>query len=154
MVSHHTCLTILLIVFLTRSSNTVPKKVVYFCLPFTGSHSLQIRTQITRLCNAAYPHINIRFVFCSHKHISSFFPFKDKVPKFLRSGVVYLFKCQCCSASYVGQTMRHLHTSILEHLGLTPITGQPSSSPVMSSIFSHLNTTVNKSRESFVAKLG
>ena len=28
---------------------TVPKKIVYFCLPFTGSHSLQIRNQITRL---------------------------------------------------------------------------------------------------------
>ncbi len=72
---------------------------------------------------------------------SSFFPFKDKVPKFLRSDVVYLFKCRCCSASYVGQTTRHLPTKVSEHLGLTPITGQPSSSPVMSSIFSHLNTT-------------
>jgi hypothetical protein len=45
------------------------------------------------------------------------------------------------SASYVGQTMRHLCTRVSEHLGLTPITGQPSSSPVMFSIFSHLNTT-------------
>ena len=71
--------------------HTVPKKVVYFCLPFTGSHSLQIRTQINRLCNAAYPHLNIRFFFRSSKRISSFFPFKDKVPTFLRSGVVYLF---------------------------------------------------------------
>ena len=121
--------------------HTVPKKVVYFCLPFTGSHSLQIRTQINRLCNAAYPHLNIRFIFRSSKRISSFFPFKDKVPTFLRSGVVYLFKCRCCSASYVGQTTRHLHTRVSEHLGLTPITGQPSSSPVMSSIFSHINTT-------------
>ena len=121
--------------------HTVPKKVVYFCLPFTGSLSLQIRTQINRLCNAAYPHLNIRFIFRSSKRISSFFPFKDKVPTFLRSGVVYLFKCRCCSALYVGQTMRHLHTRVSEHLGLTPITGQPSSSPVMSSIFSHLNTT-------------
>ena len=73
--------------------HTAPKKTVYFCLPFTGSHSLQIRTQITRLCNAAYPHLNIRFVFCFSTCISSFFPFKDKVPKFLKSGVLYLFKC-------------------------------------------------------------
>ena len=120
---------------------TVPKKIVYFCLPFTGSHSLQIRNQITRLCNAAYPHLNIRFVFRSSTRISSFFPFKDKVPKLMRSGVVYLFKCRCCSASYVGQTTRHLHTRISEHLGISPITGKPSSSPVMSSIFSHLNST-------------
>ena len=45
----------------------VPKKIVYFCLPFTGSHSCQIRNQITRLCNAAYPHLNIRFVFRSFR---------------------------------------------------------------------------------------
>ena len=71
---------------------TVPKKI-YFCLPFTGSHSLQIRTQISGVCSAAYPHLNIRFVFHSSTRISSFFPFKDKLPKFLRSGVVHLFKC-------------------------------------------------------------
>ena len=59
----------------------------------------------------------------------------------MRSGVVYLFKCRCCSASYVGQATRHLHTRISEHLGISPITGKPSSSPVMSSIFSHLNST-------------
>ena len=47
---------------------------------------------------------NIRFVFRSSTRISSFFPFKDKVPKLMRSGVVYLFKCRCCSASYVVQT--------------------------------------------------
>ncbi len=67
--------------------------------------------------------------------------FKDKVPKFLRSGVVYSFKCRCCSASYVGQTTRHLHTRISEHLGISPITGKPSSSPAMSSIFSHINSS-------------
>ena len=121
--------------------HTVPKKMVYFCLPFTGSHSLQIRTQITRPCNAAYPHLNIRFVFRSSTRISSFFPFKDKVPKFLKSGVVYLFKCRCCSTSSVGQTTRHLHIRVSEHLGISPITGRPSSSPVMSCILSHLNST-------------
>ena len=120
---------------------TASTKIVYFCLPFTGSHSLQIRTQIARLCSAAYPHLNIRFVFRSSTRISSFFPFKNKVPKFLRSGVVYVFKCRCCSASYVGQTTRHLHTRVSEHLGISPITGKPSSSPPMSSIFSHLKTT-------------
>ena len=120
---------------------TVPKKIVYFCLPFTGSHSFQIRTQVIRLCIAAYPHVNIRFVFRSSTQISSFFPFKDKVPKFLRSGVIYLLKCRCCSASYVGQTTRHLHTRVSEHLVISPVTRKPSFSPPMSSIFSRLKTT-------------
>ena len=126
--------------------HTIRKKIVYFCLPFTGSHSLQIRNQITRLCSAAYPHLNVRFVFRSSTRISSFFPFKNKNLRIkigLRiSGVVYLMKCRCCSASSVGQTTRHLHTRISEHLlGISPITGKPSSSLVMSSMFFHLNST-------------
>ena len=94
-----------------------------------------------QIFNAAYPHHNIRFVFRSSTCISSFFPLKDKVPKFLKSGAVYLFKCRCCSTSYVSQTTRHLHTRVSEHLGISPVTGRPSSSPVMSSILSHLNCT-------------
>ena len=119
------------------SVQTVPKKIIYFCLPFTGIHSLQIRTQINRLCNAAFPHLETRFVFRSSRRIASFFPFKDKVPKYLRSSVVYLFKCRCCSASYVGQTTRHLHTRISEHLGISPITGKHTSNPTKSSVLSH-----------------
>ena len=33
------------------------------------------------------------------------------------------------------------HTRVSEHLGISPITGKPSSSPVMSGISSHLNST-------------
>ena len=70
------------------------------------------------------------------RRIASFFPFKDKVPKYLRSSVVYLFKCRCCSASYVGQNTRHLHTRISEHLGISPITGNHTSNPAKSSVLS------------------
>ena len=70
--------------------HTVPKKIVYFSLPFTGSHSLQIRTQINRLCRAAFPHLDIRFVFRSTRRLANIFTFKDKIPKALRSGVVYI----------------------------------------------------------------
>jgi hypothetical protein len=111
------------------------------CLPFTGTHSLQIRTQINRLCRAAFPHLDIRFVFRSTKRLSTFFSFKDKIPKALKSGVVYSFTCRCCSASYVGQTTRHLHTRVSEHLGITPITGKLCKNPPQSSIFSHLTST-------------
>ena len=39
----------------TRNSNTPDKTVLNFSLPFTGSHSLQIRTQIAKLCSSAFP---------------------------------------------------------------------------------------------------
>ena len=118
---------------------TAAKKIIYFSLPFTGTHSLQIRTQISRLCSSAFPHLNIRFIFRSPTRISTFFPFKDKVPKYRRSSVVYSFTCRCCSASYVGQTTRHIHTRISEHLGVSPITGKKSTSPTTSSIHSYIS---------------
>ena len=148
MVSLPICLTILVVVSSTMFSNPNPlftrslrKLSISAFLSLAHVLSLQIHTQITQLCNAAYPHHNISFVFRSFTRIASFFPFKDKVPKFLRSGVLYLFKYRCCSVSYVGQTTRHLHTRISEHLEITSIIGKPSCGPVMSSIFSHLNTT-------------
>jgi hypothetical protein len=105
-VSLPTCLTVLFIVFLTRPSNpnllfTRSLRRLFISAFPSPVHSLQIRTQFKRFCNPAYPHLNIRFIFRSSKRISYFFPFKDKVPKFLRSGVVYLFKCRCCSIRVV-----------------------------------------------------
>ena len=120
---------------------TAPKQIIYFCLPFTGIYSLQIRTQISRLCNAVFPHLDIRFVFRSSRRISSFFPFKDKVPKYLRSSVIYLFKCRCCSASYVAQTTRHLHTRMSQHLGMSTIPEKQSTYPAICSIFSDTNAS-------------
>jgi hypothetical protein len=115
--------------------------VVYFCLPYTGTHSLQIRTQIQRLCSVAFPHISIRHisVFRPTLPLSNFFMFKDKIPDALRSCVVYSSKCRCGSASYVGQTVRHLHTRVSEHLDISALTGKTSSSPQLTSIFSHLS---------------
>ncbi len=111
--------------------------MVYFCLPYTGTHSRQIRTQIQRLCSVTYPHISIRIGF--RPTLSNFFMFKDKIPDALRSCVVYSFKCRCCSTSYVGQTVRHIHTRVSKHLGISALTGKTSSSPQLTSIFSHLS---------------
>ena len=114
---------------------TASKKIIYFCLPFTWIHSLQIRTQINRLCNAAFPHLDIRFVFRSSRRICSFFSFKDKVPKYLRSSVVYLFKCRMWVKPRAIYTLGYLN------IWISPITGKHSTSPAMSSILSHINTS-------------
>ena len=95
---------------LNLPSQLLPKKIVHFSLPFTGTHSLQIHTQISRLCIADFPHLNIRLIFRFPTQNSTFFQFKDKLPKYLRSSVVYSFTCRCYSASYVGQTTRHTYT--------------------------------------------
>ena len=41
---------------------------------------------------------------------------KEPVMKMLKSGVVYKIICPSCSASYVGETTRHLQVRFKEHI--------------------------------------
>ena len=123
---------------------TATKKITYFA---SHSQGYILYRYALKSTDSATPLLDFfsffRFFFVFFVFRFSFFPFKDKVPKYLRSSVVYLFKCRCCSnfASYVGQTTRHLHTRISEHLGISPITGKHSTNPAMSSILSHVNAS-------------
>ena len=94
-------------------------------------------TQLRKLLSSAYPHISIRFVFRPTCRLSDFFLFKDRIPFALRSHVVYKYKCQCCGALYVGQTRRHIHTRISEHMGVSPKTENKLSVSQMSAVLTH-----------------
>ena len=87
---------------------TVPKRVVYFCLPFTGTHSLQIRTKLIKLVSSCFPQIDLHVVLKPGKRLSTFLQFKHSIPKFLKSHVVYQYKCQCC-AEHVGISYSRTH---------------------------------------------
>ena len=118
--------------------HTCSKKIVFFCLPFIGHHSLHIRSQVSKVLASVYPHISIRVAFSPSCRFSSFFHLiKDRIPIALRSHVVYQFTCQWCSALYVSQTRRHIHTRISEHMGVSPLTGKERSISTMSSILAH-----------------
>ena len=41
---------------------------------------------------------------------------KDFIPESLKSRVVYQFTCASCGACYIGETNRHFHTRVNEHL--------------------------------------
>ena len=70
------------------------------------------------------PYCNIQFVFQTKCNISNFFTFKDKIPSFLRSGIVYKFQCGSCNATYYGKTKRHFKVRMCEHLGISALTGK------------------------------
>ena len=72
--------------------------------------------------------------------MSSWFRFKDKISKALRSKVVYQFQCGKCNTAYAGKTMRHMSVRAAEHLGRSPLTGKPTAHHV-SSIRDHLMFT-------------
>ena len=104
--------------------STVPKKDLLIVLPYLGKLSLQIRTRINRVMKNKLPHCNFRIVFQSKCKLINFFTFKDKIPIFLRSGIVYKFKCGGCNATYYGKTKRHFKVRMCEHLGVSALTGK------------------------------
>ena len=69
--------------------------------------------------------------------IGTFFKCKDRLPKSCQSTVVYKFCCASCEASYVGSTLRNLHSRIQQHLGKSVRTGNFLSNPDPSPIRDH-----------------
>ena len=107
-------------------------------LPYLGKLSLQIRTRINRIMKNKLPYCNIRFVFQTKCKISNFFTFEDKIPSFLRSGIVYKFQCGSCNATYYGKTKRHFKVRMCEHLGISALTGKRVKGDDDSAIKEHL----------------
>ena len=70
---------------------------------------------------------NLKIVFTSLVRVKIFSTFKDKLPKMLRSGLVYQYKCGGCNATSYGKTKRkikrHFKVQICEHLGISNLTG-------------------------------
>ena len=111
------------------SPETDSRCTIYFCLPFTGKLA------------SCFLDVKLNVIFKPGRRLSSFLSFKDVIPKFLRSHVVYKYKCQCCGALYSGQTSRHLHTRVAEHLGISHLTGRQLACLSQSSVHTHINTT-------------
>ena len=122
----------------SSTSEPKPKRIFLFMLPFSGAHSSQIRNQINKLFSSAYPHIQIRCIFRPMQRLSSaFFRFKDRIFLNLSSPIVYKYKCQCYNALYVGESVRHFHKHISEHMGISASNGKPLSKPPFSNIRDH-----------------
>ena len=103
--------------------STVPKKDLMIVLPYLGKLSLQIRTRINRVMKNKLPHCNFRIVFQSKCKLINFFVLKDKIPIFLRSGIIYKFNCGGYNATYYSTTKRHFKVRMCENLGVSALSG-------------------------------
>ena len=63
-------------------------------------------------------------MFKSSNRIKNAFRFKDQVPKYLNSKLLYKFTCNTCNSVYLGKTKRHLLVRQYEHLGKSIFTNK------------------------------
>ena len=95
---------------------TAPKKKVFATLPFLNKYSnYSINKDIQNIVHRFYPSINLNLIFQNNFSIDSFFPYKDKVPTFMLSNLVYKFSCELFKGA-VHFRKRGIKKSLLWHL--------------------------------------
>ena len=94
-------------------------------LPFLGTSSWKVKKELIRTFKKNVPFCKLKIVFKTGVRLSSCFPFKDKLPKSLLSGVIYQYTCPKCNLRYVGCTKRYWEKRLEEHAHLSALTGKP-----------------------------
>ena len=100
-----------------------------------------MRSEIISLLNNMLPSVTPYIVLTNKRTVGSLFKYKDTLPLMSRSHVIYKYACPPCGAVYVGSTARTLHTRVSEHLGVSPRTNLPVSTPSHSAIRDHSENT-------------
>ena len=116
---------------------TVAKLDKYIVLPYFGAKSINLQKDIIDLLGKFYPYLNPKVVLRNRFTISSLFNFKDRIPKCLRSGIVYKYSCSSCGESYIGSTYVRLYSRVCEHKGISDRNQKMLLSPKNSSVRDH-----------------
>ena len=74
----------------------------------------------------------------SKTRLSSLFHFKDIIPKEITSYLLYKFTCNCCNATYYGESERDFFVRASEYLSMTPLTEKRVRNPKKSANFDHI----------------
>ena len=124
--------------FISKSSiPTVPKFTFNISLPYNGKQSIILKKKFNYLLTKFYPQLNFRFLFKNNNNIGSFFKYKEQIPKFLCSNIIYKYTCSECNSDYIGKTSRQFKVRVFEHKGFSIRTKMIQSSPMNSRIRDH-----------------
>jgi hypothetical protein len=109
----------------------------YCCIPYFGPSSETLAHETNLLFSKYFANVNLKVILVNSFKIGSFFPYKDTLPKHMRSSLVYKFSCARCASAYVGMTTRNLYTRVAEHCGRSSRTGSVLTRPPNSAIRIH-----------------
>ena len=109
-----------------KSSNTISdKKEIFICLEFLGKTYLQSKKQLIDTFRTCRKKNETECFFQSSNKIRNAFCFKDQIPIFMNSKVIYKYKCNICQDVYIGETKLHLLVRQYEYLGRSILTEKP-----------------------------
>ena len=115
-----------------------PKKSFQIFLPYLGTFSKRIEKKIKASLRTNLPKVDVKFVYRAATRLNNLFAFKDKIPSYLRSGIVYKFKCGGCNSTYIGESIRHSKRRFCEHMGISALTGKVLKGQNITSVRDHI----------------
>ena len=113
--------------FITRkSSNTFPdKKDIFISLEFFCKISLQSKKRLIDIFRTYCNKMKRNVVFQLSNKIRNASRFKDQIPTYMNSNVIYKHKCNICNDVYIGEIKRCLFGRQYKHLGRSILTEKP-----------------------------
>ena len=79
-----------------------------FTYKFGRQTRIKLRKSLKNILNCC----KLQIVLKSKTRLGNNFHFKDRIPKYFTSGVVYKYQCGLCSESYYGKCVKHLNVRI------------------------------------------
>ena len=131
-----------------QSQQDDKQEPVMIVLPFLGRYTKLLEKKIKQSLRQHLPDTRVNFIYRASTRLRSLFNFKDRIPIYLQSGVVYQFKCSRCNSAYIGETIRHTKRRFCEHMGRSPLSGKVMSRQVPSAVNNHSKVCMSPVRES------
>ena len=119
---------------------TVQKQSVFVSIPYIGTDSAKLRSEILSLLSKFYPQIQPKLYFKNNFKIGSFFRKCNVQAPMLQSSVVYKYTCDLCEEVYIGSTKLQLFCRSAQHFGVSHRTATHSSKPTNSAIKTYSET--------------
>ena len=114
---------------------TIQKKVLFFTfIQYHQELGLMVKKSLKNTLNCC----KLQMLLKNQTRQGNNFHFKDRILKYLTSGVVCKFQCGLCDQSYYGECIRHLNIRTGEHTGILPFTRNKLSKSKNSSVANHL----------------
>ena len=108
----------------STSTEQQSKQQFQLVLPHLGKFTKQLETKIKKTLNLHFPEFKVIFIYKASTRLRNLFRFKDPIPKYLTSNIIYQFQCNRCNSIYIGESIRHTKKRFSEHLGLSALTGK------------------------------
>ena len=77
------------------------KKSILIVLPFLGSSTKHLEKTIKQTIRNCLPDLQCRFIYRASTRMSTMFQFKDRIPDYMKSGIVYKLSRQSVIVSLI-----------------------------------------------------